>query len=99
LEKYNASQLPQEGTKTRPSVPMMYGVADKLVFSAVKEKLGLDRCLFFLSGAAPITKEVLSFFGSLDIPILEVYGMSECTGPAAIGIPSAFRVGTVGPGW
>jgi long-chain-fatty-acid--CoA ligase ACSBG len=76
---------------------MLYGLADKLVFQTVKERLGLDRCVFFISGAAPITRDTLSFFGSLDIPILEVYGMSECTGPSTIGTPSAFRIGTVGP--
>mmetsp|Transcript_3967 Transcript_3967/g.5174 ORF Transcript_3967/g.5174 Transcript_3967/m.5174 type:complete len:707 (-) Transcript_3967:26-2146(-) len=96
-QNWIASQLPEEGSRTKQSPPMTYGLANSLVFKAVKQRLGLDRCVFFISGAAPITRDTLQFFGSLDIHILEVYGMSECTGPSTIGVPSATRVGTVGP--
>jgi len=95
-QNWMATQLPAEGSRSKPSAPMLYGLANKLVFQTVKERLGLDRCLFFISGAAPITKDTLTFFGSLDMPIVEVYGMSECTGPATIGTPDYFRIGTVG---
>ena len=61
------------------SPPFLYGVADKLVLSKVREALGLDRCKFHFSGAAPQTKDTLEFFGALGININEVYGMSECT--------------------
>mmetsp|Transcript_589 Transcript_589/g.983 ORF Transcript_589/g.983 Transcript_589/m.983 type:complete len:705 (-) Transcript_589:81-2195(-) len=96
-QNWMSKQLPAEGSRTKPSAPMMYGVADKMVFQTVKERLGLDRCKFFVSGAAPITRDTLSFFGSLDISIHEVYGMSECTGPSTLGTNAAFRIGTVGP--
>ncbi len=76
--------------------PMFYGLANKLVFSAVKEKLGLDRCRIFVSTAAPIAKDTLEFFLSLGIPVTEVYGMSECTGPATVSLPFPFRYRT---GW
>lgn len=59
---------------------MGYGLANKLLFKKVRGFLGMDRCLVRLSGAAPITKETLEYFLSLDLPICEVYGMSECTG-------------------
>ena len=59
---------------------MGYGLAKKMVFKKVREGLGLDRCQIQLSGAAPITKETLDFFLSLNIPVCEVYGMSESTG-------------------
>ena len=59
---------------------MCYGLADKLVFKRVRGLLGMDRCLVRLSGAAPITKETLEYFLSLNLPICEVYGMSECSG-------------------
>ena len=51
-----------------------------MVFKKVKKLLGLDRCRIFGSAAAPIMKETLDFFASLDIPLDEVYGMSESTG-------------------
>ena len=46
---------------------------NKLIYSKVKEALGLDECRYFISGAAPIAKEVLEFMQSLDIPVWEVY--------------------------
>jgi long-subunit acyl-CoA synthetase (AMP-forming) len=78
------------------STPFMYGVAKKLVFSKVRARLGLDRCRFCASGAAPISKSTLEFFLSLDIPIYEIYGQSEVTGAATLNHPAAFKLGTVG---
>ena len=51
-----------------------------ILLKKVQTALGLDRCSRFGSGAAPITKETLDYFASLNIPLLEVYGMSECSG-------------------
>lgn len=52
------------------------------MFSKVRAKLGLDRTRICACSAAPITLDTLEFFLSLGIPILEIYGMSEVTGPA-----------------
>ncbi len=76
--------------------PLLYGVADKLVFSKVRERLGLDRCRLQVTSAAPISRDTLEFFGSLGIPLYEVYGMSECTGPATISLPGRIRTGKAG---
>lgn len=62
------------------SVPFGFGLAEKLVFKKVSNILGFDRCELWLSGAAPITKETLDYFLSLNLPLCEVYGMSECSG-------------------
>ena len=78
------------------SLPFGYGLAHKLVFSKVRERLGFDRLRFGVSAAAPISKATLEFFLSLDIPVYEVYGMSEVTGASTISTPEAFRTGTVG---
>lgn len=77
-------------------MPFLYGLANKLVFSKVREKLGLDRCRLFVSTAAPISMDTLEFFLSLGIPITEVYGMSECTGPGTVSLPEPFKFET---GW
>ncbi|MDA3898035.1 MAG: AMP-binding protein [Desulfobacteraceae bacterium] len=77
-------------------MPFLYGLADKLVFSKVREKLGLDRCRFFVSTAAPIAMDTLEFFLSLGFPMTEVYGMSECTGPGTASLPEPFKYET---GW
>jgi len=76
--------------------PFGYGIADKLVFSKVKEKLGLDRSRFQITAAAPISKSTLEFFLSLGIPIYEVYGMSECTGPATVSLPGKYKTAKAG---
>ncbi len=76
--------------------PLSYGIADKLVFSKVKAKLGLDRSVYNVTSAAPIAKETLDFYASLGVLINEVYGMSECTGPATVSTPDKFRIGWVG---
>jgi long-subunit acyl-CoA synthetase (AMP-forming) len=82
--------------QNRTARPLLYPIADKLVFSKVRERLGLDRARFCVTAAAPIAKDTLEFFLSLGIPILEVYGMSECTGPATYSPPDNFKTGFCG---
>lgn len=77
-------------------LPFGYGLADKLVFSKVRERLGLDRCRVQITSAAPIGRDTLDFFLSLGVPLFEVYGMSECTGPATISTPDRYRTGKAG---
>lgn len=76
--------------------PFLFGLADKLVFSKVREKLGLDRSRIQLTSAAPISRDTLEFFLSLGVPIMEVYGMSECTGPTTVSVPGKYITGKVG---
>ncbi len=75
---------------------LKYAIANKLIFSKLKPALGLGDARVCVSGAAPIAKEILEFFASLDIRILEVYGQSEDTGPTSFNLPGATRFGTVG---
>ena len=67
---------------SRKGEPWGFGwtLANMLVFSNVKTRLGLDRCKMCLSVAAPITMTTLEYFMSLDIVLCEVYGMSESSG-------------------
>ena len=76
--------------------PMLYGLANSLVFSKVRDGLGLDQARVCITSAAPISKSTLEFFLSLGLPIMEVYGMSECTGPATLSLPDAYHTGKVG---
>jgi long-subunit acyl-CoA synthetase (AMP-forming) len=46
--------------------------------------------------SAPIAKETLDFFQSLGMPIMEAYGMSECTGPTTMSLPGRYRLGRAG---
>lgn len=76
--------------------PRSYWLAEHLVFTKVRHRLGLDRARCCFTSAAPISKRTLEFFLSLGIPILEAYGMSECTGPATVSYPDRYRLGKAG---
>jgi len=76
--------------------PLLYPVASKLVYTTVRERLGFDRCRVAVTSAAPIAKSTLEYFLSLGIPICEIYGMSECTGPATVSLPDRYRTGKAG---
>jgi long-subunit acyl-CoA synthetase (AMP-forming) len=78
------------------ALPRFYGLARRLVFSKVRAKLGLDRAVLCVSSAAPISEHTLEFFLSLGIPILEIYGMSECTGPGTVSLPGRYQIGKAG---
>lgn len=77
-------------------VPFLYPLAKKLVFDKVRKQLGLDRCTLQVTAAAPIAKSTLEFFASLGLPLMEVFGMSEATGPVTVSTPHRHRLGKVG---
>lgn len=90
----NLNKMEFNGNMTRN--PLNYRLAKRLVFKKVRKALGLDRCKMCYTGAAPITKDTLEFFLSLDIPLFELYGMSESSGPHTISLPDAFRLTSCG---
>jgi long-chain acyl-CoA synthetase len=78
------------------SGPMMAGILDSIVLSKVREQLGMDQVELAITAAAPINPDLILFFQTLGIPLFELYGMSETTGPATTNLPGAFRIGSVG---
>jgi long-chain acyl-CoA synthetase len=76
---------------------LQYKLVDRLVLRKLKAALGFDRARVLSSGAAPIAPDVLAFFASLDLPIQEIYGQSEDTGPTSYNLPGRTRIGSVGP--
>ncbi len=73
-----------------------YQLARRLVFTPLHTRIGFEQAEFFSVGAAPVSREVLDFFASIDIVIREVWGMSELSGPATLNITEATRLGSVG---
>ena len=69
---------------------------DAAAFSNVRSLVGLDCMQVALTGAAPIPRRVLDFFINIGVPLSEVYGMSECTGPMT-WTPYRIKPGSVGP--
>merc|ERR1712142_1117338 len=78
------------------SVPWGWTLANQLVFKKVRNGLGLDRCKICISAAAPIMRDTLEFFMSLNLTVTEIYGMSESTGPHTVSFPWDFMIGSVG---
>ncbi|HMF04901.1 MAG TPA: AMP-binding protein, partial [Acidimicrobiia bacterium] len=68
---------------------------DDAVLRPVRELLGLDQVIAAITGAAPIPMEILEFFRALGVPLAEIYGMSESSGPMTFDAVDV-RVGTVG---
>lgn len=73
-----------------------YGVYYWLILRALHNFIGLRRVRVALTGAAPIAQEVVRYFRSLGIPLIEVYGLTESTGMVFGHRRDAVRVGTVG---
>ena len=91
------TDLRNRGREPNGLLSLQYQIADRLVLSKLKPALGLGRARMCVSGAAPIARDVIEFFATLDIVLHEVYGQSEDTGPTSFNMPGATRFGTVGP--
>jgi long-chain acyl-CoA synthetase len=68
---------------------------DSVAFSGVRALIGLDAVEFALTGAAPIPAELISWYRAIGVPLSEIYGMSESTGPMTWE-PYKVKAGTVG---
>ncbi|GIW73400.1 MAG: AMP-dependent synthetase [Planctomycetota bacterium] len=79
-----------------PWLELQYLVARRLVLDRIKEQLGFGRARMCVTGAAPIPRSLIEFFMSIDVPIYEVYGQSEDSGPTSFNRPGAVKLGTVG---
>ncbi|XP_069482545.1 long-chain-fatty-acid--CoA ligase ACSBG2-like [Ambystoma mexicanum] len=78
------------------SMPWSYSLANYLVLRKVHARLGLDRCLRYQTGSAPISKDTLEYFMALNLPIMQLYGLSENNGPHTISMLSDFRLTSCG---
>jgi long-chain acyl-CoA synthetase len=74
-------------------------LGEVFLFRALRERVGLRRCRYAVSAAAPIAPEILEFFMSIGAPIHEAYGMTENCGIATRNAPGRIKLGTVGEGY
>jgi long-chain acyl-CoA synthetase len=86
----------QRGETLSPEELDAYQLVDERIFSAVRAKLGFDRCEHYMIGAAPAPLEVFEFFAALGVAICEVWGMSELSCVATLMPADGLRFGTVG---
>ncbi len=79
-----------------PATAVLARMADRLVLRKVRAELGLDEARLAITTAGPIQPEVIRSLRTLGLPLHELFGMTECTGPATTNLPGNDRIGSVG---
>ncbi len=87
-----SAKMPPQKLKTMLKIPILSGIVKKKVLTA----LGLQDCVFAAGGAAPMPPELLSWYQSIGLPIVEVYGMTENCGISHSTLRGKPRPGTEG---
>lgn len=85
----------QAGKPIPLGLKLKYRLADRLVFSKLRAVFG-GRVRYFITGAAPIAREILEFFWAAGFPIFEMYGMTESTVITHANVPGHVKLGSVG---
>ncbi|HTI77780.1 MAG TPA: long-chain fatty acid--CoA ligase [Mycobacterium sp.] len=89
------SRIRQAGGKPSRRLMVLHKIADKLVFSTIRERFG-GRLRFFVSAAAALDRDIAQWFDAVGIVVLEGYGLTETAAASFINRPDAYRFGTVG---
>jgi long-chain acyl-CoA synthetase len=89
------SRLRQQGGHPSGLLAFQHRLADKLVYSKLKARLG-GRLRFLVSGGAPLSRAIAEFFHACDILILEAYGLTETSAGSVGNRPERYKFGTVG---
>ena len=89
------SRLVRAGKPVPKALDIKFKVADKLVFSKVRDRFG-GRVRFFISGAAALSTDIAEWFHAAGVLILEGYGLTETSAGAFVNHPDNFRLGSVG---
>ncbi len=89
------SRLRQQGAQPTGLLAFQHRLADKLVYSKLKARLG-GRLRFLVSGGAPLSRAIAEFFHACDILILEAYGLTESSAGSVGNRPERYKFGTVG---
>ena len=71
-------------------------LAEALVLRNIRRLLGIDKCRWLSTAAAPIAPDLIDWFWALGKPMYELYGQTECTGIATANLKDDFRIGSVG---
>ena len=90
------ARLARAGRRPGPLLAAQHALADRLVLSKVRGLFG-GRLRFFISGSAPLSKDIAEVFDAMGVVILEGYGLTESSAGTHVNLPWARKIGTVGP--
>ena len=90
------SRLREAGRRPGPVLAAQHALADLLVFRKVRALFG-GRLHFFISGSAPLSRDIAEFFDAMGVLVLEGYGLTESSAATHCNLPWSRRIGTVGP--
>ncbi len=84
-----------EGKFVPPHLTLQHRLFDRLVFAKIRDVFG-GRIRFFVSGSAPLNRDIAEWFEAAGLLILEGYGLTESSGAGFINRPGNYKLGTVG---
>ena len=85
------------GQAIPPALRVAFWLARTLVLTNVRKLIGVHRCKWILTAAAPISPDLLRWYLALGLEVIEAYGLTECSGAASANPIGRPRPGTVGP--
>jgi len=91
----DVSRRRQRGEQPRGRLRVEYDLADRLVFRKLRARFG-GRVRFFISGSAPLSRDIAEFFHAAGIVILEGYGLTETSAASFVNLHERVKFGTVG---
>ncbi|HET7477511.1 MAG TPA: long-chain fatty acid--CoA ligase [Dermatophilaceae bacterium] len=89
------SDLRQEGRTPSPLLAAQHALADRLVLAKIRQRFG-GRIKFFISGSAPLNRDVARWFDAVGLLILEGYGLTETSAASFVNRPGGYAIGSVG---
>lgn len=93
---YELADCRLEGREPSPALRAKFQIAYWLALRNIRRALGIDRCKFLYTGAAPIAPELIRWYLALGVGMYEVYGQTENCGIATIMPHDQIKLGTVG---
>lgn len=94
-KKYNVDNL-RLGKKPDFFLKLKYAIADKLIFSKVKQKVGIENANILPTAGAKLSDDITLFFRSIGVPIVYGYGLTESTATVSCFESEGYEIGTVG---
>ena len=93
---YKTSRRELEGKPVPLLLRVARAVADRLVLKNIRVMLGLDRMRWAITGAAPISPDLIAWYWAMGVKMYEVFGQTENAGLATANAPGKLKVGTIG---